>query len=309
VFAGEDIECTITFKNVAPPEGRNGTPARRQNGFATAGDRQRKLPVPPVHSSTRPSVSRNSSFTSQLPPAHLRGHRPALSLHTPSTPGGHQSPVTPSAAQANSSVGGQVHGRSVSIISLGTEVGTETSNEKGIPIRRPARGHARSASLQVVPGRPNSYPSTTTAGSTTTSVTMFLWLTRQQLPHLAIDQQRIPPRSLATQLLPALATPATSPSLRVRIGDGRASQPHQVLQPSQLPGGNPQTPSLRTSNSLPLPRRRTIPYSRHSTAVLPNNHYMPGAIPHSHPLTAVAFPLTTTSRCSRLSLGLYLRRV
>ena len=173
VFAGEDIECTITFKNVALPEGRNGTPATRHNGFATGGDRQRKLPVPPVHSSTRPSVSRKSSFTSQLPPAHTRGHRPALSLHTPSTPGGHQSPATPSAAQANSSTGGQKHGRSVSIISLGTEAATEASHERGISIRRPARGHGRSASLQVVPGRPNSYPSTTTA-DTTTATAIFL---------------------------------------------------------------------------------------------------------------------------------------
>lgn len=167
MFAGEDIECTITFKNIALPEGRNGAPTPRQNGFATGGERQRKLPVPPVHSSTRPSVSRKSSFNSQLPPSHLRGHRPALSLHTPSTPGGLQAPPTPSTAQGNNSAGGQKHGRSVSIISLGTEVGTEASHERGIGIRRPAKGHGRSASLQVVPGRPNSYPSTTTASSNT----------------------------------------------------------------------------------------------------------------------------------------------
>lgn len=37
-------------------------------------------------------------------------------------------------------------------------MGTEFSNGRGIPIGRPTRGHARSASLQVVPGRPNSYP-------------------------------------------------------------------------------------------------------------------------------------------------------
>ena len=156
VFAGEDIECTITFKNVAPPEGRDRSPVRGQNGFATGGERQRKLP--PVHSSTRPSVSRNSSFASQLPPSQVRGHRPALSLHTPSTVGGRRSPVPPSVIHANNT-GTPKHGRSVSIVSLGTDVGTEVSHERGIPIRRPARGHGRSASLQVVPGRPNSYPS------------------------------------------------------------------------------------------------------------------------------------------------------
>jgi len=184
VFAGEDIECIITFKNVAPLEGCDGSPQRRQNGFATGGERQRKLP--PVHSSTRPSVSRNSSFTSQLPPPHVRGHRPALSLHTPSTAGGPRSPAPPSVTHGNS-VGGQKHGRSVSIVSLGTDAGTEISHERAIPIRRPARGHGRSASLQVVPGRPNSYPSTRKSARS-----RLLWLTYKQLPHQAIDQPHIP---------------------------------------------------------------------------------------------------------------------
>ncbi|KAL6705543.1 Golgi membrane exchange factor (Ric1p-Rgp1p) subunit [Coniothyrium glycines] len=154
VFAGEDIECTITFKNVAPLEARERSPIRKQNGYAP-GERQRKLP--PVHSSTRPTMSRNSSFASQLPPPNLRGHRPALSLHTTSTIGAPRSPVPPSAASGNNT-GGPRPGRSLSIISLGAEAGTEASHERGVQIRRPVRGHARSASLQVVPGRPNSYP-------------------------------------------------------------------------------------------------------------------------------------------------------
>lgn len=158
VFAGEDIECTITFKNVASPEGHDRSPTRRPNGFAMGGERQRKLNVPPVHSSTRPSVSRNSSFASQLPPSHARGHGPALSLYAPSTAGGRASAVPPSPAHGNNA-GGQKHARSVSIVSLGTDAGTELSHDRGVPIRRPARGHGRSASLQVVPGRPNSYPS------------------------------------------------------------------------------------------------------------------------------------------------------
>lgn len=155
VFAGEDIECTITFKNVAPSERDDRSPAPKQNGFANGGERARKLP--PVNSSTRPSMSRNSSFASQIPPPQVRGHRPALSLHTPSTVGDRRSPIPPSAASGNNT-GGRQHGRSLSIISLGTELGTEASHERGVPIRRPNRGHGRSASLQVVPGRPNSYP-------------------------------------------------------------------------------------------------------------------------------------------------------
>jgi hypothetical protein len=153
VFAGEDIECTITFKNVAPPSGRDPSPLRaKQNGFVGA-ERQRKLP--PVHSSTRPSMSRNSSLSSQMPPPHLRAHRPALSLNTPSTAGGLRSHVPPNGAFSN---GGATptHGKSLSIMSLGTDAATEVSYDRSAT-KRPMRGHGRSASLQVTPGRPRPF--------------------------------------------------------------------------------------------------------------------------------------------------------
>jgi hypothetical protein len=158
VFAGEDVECIITFKNVAIPQGRDRSPVRKQNGFAPGGERQRKLP--PVHSSTRPTVSRNSSYTTaQKPPPNLRGHRPALSLNTPSFAGDRRSPA-PSSGAIGNNTSGQKHGRSLSIMSLGTDAGTETSRDRATAPGRPIRGHARSGSLQIVPGRPNSYPGT-----------------------------------------------------------------------------------------------------------------------------------------------------
>lgn len=157
VFAGEDIECTITFKNVAPPEGSDRSPVRKLNGFAHGGDRQRKLP--PVHSSTRPSLSRNSSFVSQGPYQNSRGHRPALSLSSPLPVHNHHPSSHSSAAHHNGSPtpGGQkhAHGRSLSILSIGTDAATEKSYEAANSPRRPARGHGRSASLQVMPGRPS----------------------------------------------------------------------------------------------------------------------------------------------------------
>ena len=131
VFAGEDIECTITFKNTALAHGHDRSPTRKANGFAPGGERQRKLP--PVHSSTRPSVSRNSSFTSLgAPPHHLRGHRPALSVQTASSIGDHtRSPQTPAAAFHNGSATPthkHAHGRSLSIISLGTDAAAEATH-------------------------------------------------------------------------------------------------------------------------------------------------------------------------------------
>lgn len=172
VFAGEDVECTITFKNIAPPEGRDRSPTRKQNGFAPGGERQRKLP--PVHSSTRPSMSRKSSFAShQPPPVTVRGHRPALSLNTPSTTGDRNAPPPASGAIGNNT-GGQRHGRSLSIISMGTDAGADASRGRGTASGRPTRGHARSGSLQIVPGRPNAlYPGTGSAIEENTWLTML----------------------------------------------------------------------------------------------------------------------------------------
>lgn len=158
VFAGEDVQCTITFKNVANPEGRDPSPARKHNGFAPGGERQRKLP--PVHSFTRPSISRNSSFVSNIPGSpHLRGHRPAQSLHASSVAGDARSPISPGGAFGNNGRGHK-HGRSISIISLGTDAAVGGSHNGSVTPTRPNRGHGRSASMQVMPNRPSSYPGT-----------------------------------------------------------------------------------------------------------------------------------------------------
>ncbi|KAF2281472.1 Rgp1-domain-containing protein [Westerdykella ornata] len=159
VFAGEDIECTITFKNVAVPHGQDSPNASKHNSLAPGGERQQRK-IPPVQSSTRPSISRNSSFGSGAPPPHLRGHRPALSLATPSIASERRSPGLPNGALHNGNGDGAPtnrhnHQRSLSIISLGAETATEASHDRAPP-RRP-RGHARSASLQVVPGRPSQF--------------------------------------------------------------------------------------------------------------------------------------------------------
>lgn len=159
VFAGEDIECTITFKNVAVPHGQVNPNPSKHNGLAPGGERQQRK-LPPVQSSTRPSISRNSSFGSGAPPPHLRAHRPALSLTTPSIASERRSPGLPGGGFQNGSGNGapankHKHQRSLSIISLGAETATEANHDRASPRR--LRGHARSASLQVVPGRPSQF--------------------------------------------------------------------------------------------------------------------------------------------------------
>ncbi|KAI1514277.1 Rgp1 multi-domain protein [Pyrenophora tritici-repentis] len=274
VFAGEDIECTITFKNVAPLQGHDRSPTRRPNGFAMGGERQRKLNVPPVHSSTRPSVSRNSSFASQLPPSNVRGHGPALSLYTPSTTGGRASAVPPSSAHGNGNsnsngngngngnsnhASAQKHGRSVSIVSLGTDAGTELSHDRGIPIRRPARGHGRSASLQVVPGRPNSYPISSPGHRSATHPSPLSGEASSPRIHEPADFA-FPARRNGRR--PGVTTTPSTPALPVTGRKPSNSFSHSFKFPAAPPPEDVSQPQPQTNNSppkLPIHVRRNSP--------------------------------------------------
>ncbi|KAI1666840.1 Rgp1 domain containing protein [Pyrenophora tritici-repentis] len=274
VFAGEDIECTITFKNVAPLQGHDRSPTRRPNGFAMGGERQRKLNVPPVHSSTRPSVSRNSSFASQLPPSNVRGHGPALSLYTPSTTGGRASAVPPSSAHGNGNsnsngngngngnsnhASAQKHGRSVSIVSLGTDAGTELSHDRGIPIRRPARGHGRSASLQVVPGKPNSYPISSPGHRSATHPSPLSGEASSPRIHEPADFA-FPARRNGRR--PGVTTTPSTPALPVTGRKPSNSFSHSFKFPAAPPPEDVSQPQPQTNNSppkLPIHVRRNSP--------------------------------------------------
>lgn len=149
VFAGEDIECEITFKNIATTPAPSKTSLHPPaNGFATGGDRQRKIPT---------GKTKNSSPLSPRPAQSGRGHRGTFSSSTQAG--------SVRQASAISSWNGEVqnvakekgsHKRSVSIVSIGaSEATVEDSASVGMP-ERPhigSRGHGRSASMQVVPRR------------------------------------------------------------------------------------------------------------------------------------------------------------
>lgn len=251
VFAGEDIECTITFKNIALPNGRDRSPIRNANGFAAGGERQRKLP--PVHSSTRPSVSRNSSYASQGPLQHLRGHRPTLSLHTASSTAERRSPVPPSGAFNNgSAIPAQKsgHGRSLSIMSIGTDA-TEASLDQTAPSRRPTRGHGRSASLQVMPGRVAPFSGSGSSSDSPDLADVF------QLPHQATERPptthhcsvELPPR-------PSYTNPQTSfPCLPDLLDEHQACPRRLIPLPLVRRPERHRAHSHKTSSFL-LPRRR-----------------------------------------------------
>ncbi|KAI1179688.1 Rgp1-domain-containing protein [Nemania sp. FL0916] len=153
VFAGEDIRCQITFKNVA----------------ASPGQQQR----PPLQSSPKPDRPRQPSpllsprggtSNGLTPPSSARSHRSTLSLNVPSTgsrlrnsvpqwppPQLPVSPPVPAGAPAQ----GHAHKRSLSIVSMGSNAAAVDdqvySNGPQTRPQRPTRGHGRSASLQIIP--------------------------------------------------------------------------------------------------------------------------------------------------------------
>jgi RAB6A-GEF complex partner protein 2 len=151
VFAGEEIECQITFKNIAtvPAPSKASLHPSAANGFASGGERHRKTPTS--------QIKTNSALSSRPSPPN-RSHRTSLSL---STPGGHTQAQSPGGSwngePSRASKDGGTHKRSVSIISIGASEGAfdDLKSHGSLP-ERPrgmSRGHGRSASLQIVPRR------------------------------------------------------------------------------------------------------------------------------------------------------------
>ncbi|KAL1954392.1 hypothetical protein VTO42DRAFT_1207 [Malbranchea cinnamomea] len=163
IFAGEDIECTITFKNVAP-EG----PGAERNGPSSKHSRGGSRPVNAVIDGTNYSPAKSFnlfSLNSHRRPAST-GHRPRQTLETThrhsvsaqiSPPTYSQSfpPATPAGGNTDGTSSRHRHKRSVSIIS----VGTDTTSERGPGPFSPKSpwSHARSASLQVPSRRDEIY--------------------------------------------------------------------------------------------------------------------------------------------------------
>jgi RAB6A-GEF complex partner protein 2 len=151
VFAGEEIECQITFKNIAtvPAPSKTSLHPSAANGLTSGGGRQRKTPTAQI---------KTNSTLSPRPSPPNRGHRTALSL---STPAGHTQPQSTAGSwngqPPKATKDGGTHRRSVSIISIGaSEGGFDDLKSHGSLPERPrgmSRGHGRSASLQIVPRR------------------------------------------------------------------------------------------------------------------------------------------------------------
>lgn len=160
VFAGEDVGCQITFKNIAAAPGTPRIPSNTStdNGSVSLAERHRKPLIPSQVADARGSPS-NASISRSLP--SNRGHRSTLSLNVPASARFQRADaqsINDAASETGSKGRGHSHRRSVSIISLGTaemapsEVsGTTVIESPRIPFRR----HGRAASLQITPRRAN----------------------------------------------------------------------------------------------------------------------------------------------------------
>jgi hypothetical protein len=146
VFAGEDVECIITFKNVAQIYG-NDSP----NNLPSYP--QRRIPTIPAR---RPSLSRHSS--GPVPNQRRRSHKSTISSSAPTTPNPREvnNGEIPAVVVAR-----RGHGRSLSIRSTASNAPSSTEWPKQnaeTSARRGGRGHMRSSSLQMAPRRGQNSP-------------------------------------------------------------------------------------------------------------------------------------------------------
>lgn len=169
VFAGEAVECQITFTNISQVSNPRQNPAPSPELLSPTSGRERWKEALPSQSAPTPFARFHSTSVSTAKAArpNVDLHRSALSL-TSSTGTKHALGTGfPSSAPRDVILGGQRHKRSVSIVSMGgeTSVASETYlHNQTLGPKRPGRGHTRAASLQVLPRRTGVDPGPSSCG-------------------------------------------------------------------------------------------------------------------------------------------------
>lgn len=156
VFAGEDIECTITFKNIALVGSVRRSPSPNCHTASHGSHRDRWKETLPVRSANAPTsaMHRTSPSLTGFSQSHARTHKQALSLS--SADGYPKSPIVDitDGISRSSNPEGNKHRRSVSIVSFRGEAYQETSpHSQLLSSGRLGHGHTRAASLHVMPRR------------------------------------------------------------------------------------------------------------------------------------------------------------
>ncbi|EFQ99205.1 hypothetical protein MGYG_02219 [Nannizzia gypsea CBS 118893] len=200
IFAGEDVECTITFKNVTEEEAGNevvGTTKHYRGG---------SRPINTVTDGTSYSPAKSlNPFSFNNPPRRPQssGYRPRHPHHRASASVGSSPmlsqsfpPATPSRTNGTPNTPGHFHKRSVSIISLETDISHDRKQLQSPKSPQPGR-HTRSASFQATPRRHDPYKDDFPAVSPRTPISRFSPLASQSnlsLPNIKdeADTSRYP---------------------------------------------------------------------------------------------------------------------
>lgn len=158
MFAGEEVKCKITFKNVSHASNFRRSPSPGSQSRTPGSGRERWIES--LHSQPQQSPT-SHSYKSSVP--HLKSpqlngslHRSTFSLNPHSIGLKNSSDTSPpEGASENSHPTERRHKRSVSIVSIKNEAPAirDSFGEGYLGSKRPNRSHARAASLQVLPHR------------------------------------------------------------------------------------------------------------------------------------------------------------
>ncbi|KAK7553620.1 Rgp1-domain-containing protein [Phyllosticta citricarpa] len=287
VFAGEDVTCTITFKNVSTTLS-DRSPARLSAADPRhpllPGDPQRTRPkaqpaprapsvahsaahsvAPSVLSSVPAHASRNppsfhhvsaqpspgdSGAASPAAVARGRGHRPALSLSAPQFASGAKltSPLTATFDGTSTSPAGQ-HGRSLSIMSLHSERSGATNGNGvvGLP-NRPGKLHRRSASLQVITGKEGTVAKPAGSGSRSLQPSPFPTSTSPPSLNRSQTDTSLPTRpGRRTSKQSTPPSGTPSQSSSRKVSLGNFNFPPSPPSPQQSPRTGEMSPALEIS--------------------------------------------------------------
>ena len=157
VFAGEELECTITFKNVSRAHCSRRSPSPSPQLLSHGSSRERWRETLPMRSAQRnlarsghgatPAISETVQDISRI-------HKPVLSLSTSHGPSPAPMVSAPTSATKKPSLVNSKHRRSISIVSIGGDTIDEApSSDPNLNSGEYRRGHHRAASLHVLPRR------------------------------------------------------------------------------------------------------------------------------------------------------------
>lgn len=169
VFAGETVECQITFTNISQISNPRQKPSPSPELPGTTSGRERwKESLPSQSAPTSLAHFHSTSLSTgkgALP--NIGPHRSTLSLNSSAGIKHALGTKLPSGAPRENNLGGQRHKRSVSIVSMGGEVSVASEtymHSQTLGTKRPGRGHTRAASLHVLPRRTGVDPGPSSCG-------------------------------------------------------------------------------------------------------------------------------------------------